>query len=82
MKTITSLAFSHFLKIVLIFNAKWTTLKLEQWILNNHRFGETRPSSFLTRCRHLRWLEIVFEILFTRKQFTFIYIIITFMVAT
>ena len=30
----------------------------------------------------LRWLEIVLEILFTRKQFTFISIIITFMVAT
>ena len=30
----------------------------------------------------LRWFEIVFEIFFTRKQFTFIYIIITFMVAT
>ena len=32
--------------------------------------------------RLLRWLEIVFEIFFTRKQFTFIYIIITFMAAT
>ena len=31
---------------------------------------------------HLRWLEIVFEIFFTRKQFTFIYIIISFTVAT
>ena len=30
----------------------------------------------------LRWLEIVFEIFFTRKQFTFIYIITAFMVAT
>ena len=30
----------------------------------------------------LRRLEIVFEIFFTRKQFTFIYILITFMVAT
>ena len=32
--------------------------------------------------RDLRWLETVFAIFFTRKQFTFIYIIITFMVAT
>ena len=30
----------------------------------------------------LRWLEIVFEIFFTRKRFTFIYIITAFMVAT
>ena len=30
----------------------------------------------------LRWLEIVFEISFTRKRFTFIYIITAFMVAT
>ena len=29
----------------------------------------------------LRWLEIVFEIFFTRKRFTFIYIITAFMVA-
>ena len=32
--------------------------------------------------RGLRWLEIVFEIFFTRKRFTFIYIITAFMVAT
>ena len=30
----------------------------------------------------LRWLEIVLKIVFTIKQFTFIFIIITFMVAT
>ena len=30
----------------------------------------------------LRWLEIVFEIFFTRKRFTFIYVITAFMVAT
>ena len=30
----------------------------------------------------LRWLEIVFEIFFTRKRFTFIYIITAFMVGT
>ena len=28
------------------------------------------------------WLEIVFEIFFTRKRFTFIYVITAFMVAT
>ena len=35
------------------------------------------PTSFV-----LRWLEIVFEIFFTRKRFTFIYIITAFIVAT
>ena len=43
-------------------------------------FGEF--SGIRYRRLPLRWLEIVFEIFFTRKRFTFIYVITAFMVAT
>ena len=51
-------------------------------MIANIKFTVALIVVILLKDLQLRWLEIVCEIFFTRKQFTFIHIITAFMLAT